>query len=170
MSTFSEDYERVSNPVIQLWKYFLSVTRNLDFGNLLLLISPASVKAQASEASKAADAFTNFKHVLLPITDRNPYLSEGSRQVLKQTSNSFLSLNSMGIMDFQLFESLNVHIFFSLYIYIYIFLKKVSFPSVILKWMVCHLCWKISWKQKNSWNCVKPLWLYLKICKEMFLS
>ncbi|XP_006340773.1 uncharacterized protein [Solanum tuberosum] len=40
----------------------------------------ASVKAQASEASAAADAFTNFKHVLLPITDRNPYLSEGSRQ------------------------------------------------------------------------------------------
>lgn len=126
MSTFSEDYERVSNPVIQLWKYFLSVTRNLDFGNLLLLISPASVKAQASEASKAADAFTNFKHVLLPITDRNPYLSEGSRQVLKQTSNSFLSLNSMGIMDFQLFESLNVHIFFSLYIYIF-FKKKFHF-------------------------------------------
>nr|XP_016497811.1 PREDICTED: uncharacterized protein LOC107816568 [Nicotiana tabacum] len=49
--------------------------KNLRFGH------KASVKAQASEASSAADAFTNFKHVLLPITDRNPYLSEGSRQV-----------------------------------------------------------------------------------------
>ncbi|XP_075091303.1 uncharacterized protein LOC107826763 isoform X2 [Nicotiana tabacum] len=48
--------------------------KNLRFGH------KASVKAQASEASSAADAFTNFKHVLLPITDRNPYLSEGSRQ------------------------------------------------------------------------------------------
>lgn len=105
-------------------KHFLSVFQNLDFGNLLLLISPASVKAQASEASAAADAFTNFKHVLLPITDRNPYLSEGSRQVyffstfsflasvLKQIYPCFLSLNSMGIMDFQLFEPLSVHSFF----------------------------------------------------------
>ncbi|CAN4078692.1 unnamed protein product [Withania somnifera] len=50
------------------------VPKNLRIGH------KASVKAQASEASSAADAFTNFKHVLLPITDRNPYLSEGSRQ------------------------------------------------------------------------------------------
>ncbi|XP_060195898.1 uncharacterized protein LOC132625116 [Lycium barbarum] len=46
----------------------------------LKIAHKASIKAQASEASSAADAFTNFKHVLLPITDRNPYLSEGSRQ------------------------------------------------------------------------------------------
>lgn len=30
--------------------------------------------------SLAAEAFTNFKHLLLPITDTNPYLSEGTRQ------------------------------------------------------------------------------------------
>ncbi|KAL6224455.1 hypothetical protein ACLB2K_003310 [Fragaria x ananassa] len=33
-------------------------------------------------ASLAAEAFTHFKHVLLPITDRNPYLSEGTRQAI----------------------------------------------------------------------------------------
>jgi len=31
--------------------------------------------------SVGSDAFTEFKHLLLPITDRNPYLSEGTRQV-----------------------------------------------------------------------------------------
>ncbi|KAJ4962950.1 hypothetical protein NE237_022889 [Protea cynaroides] len=40
----------------------------------------ARAEMQESEGSLAADAFTNFKHVLLPITDRNPYLSEGTRQ------------------------------------------------------------------------------------------
>ncbi|CAN4083474.1 unnamed protein product [Withania somnifera] len=54
--------------------YTNTLYKNLRIGH------KASVKAQASEASAAADAFTNFKHVLLPITDRNPYLSEGSRQ------------------------------------------------------------------------------------------
>ncbi|KAF9618493.1 hypothetical protein IFM89_001894 [Coptis chinensis] len=41
---------------------------------------PARAKLPESEAVSAADAFTQFKHVLLPITDRNPYLSEGTRQ------------------------------------------------------------------------------------------
>ncbi|XAR58010.1 hypothetical protein NMG60_11026337 [Bertholletia excelsa] len=35
---------------------------------------------QESEVSLAEDAFSHFKHLLLPITDRNPYLSEGTRQ------------------------------------------------------------------------------------------
>lgn len=34
----------------------------------------------------ASDAFTEFKHLLLPITDRNPYLSEGTRQAIATTS------------------------------------------------------------------------------------
>lgn len=38
---------------------------------------------------QSVDAFASVKHVLLPVTDRNPYLSEGTRQVL------FLSLCSM---------------------------------------------------------------------------
>ncbi|XP_020585538.1 uncharacterized protein LOC110028140 [Phalaenopsis equestris] len=42
---------------------------------------------QESGASLAADAFANIKHVLLPITDRNPYLSEGSRQAAATTAS-----------------------------------------------------------------------------------
>lgn len=41
---------------------------------------------QQSDGSLAADAFTNVKHVLLPITDRNPYLSEGTRQAAATTT------------------------------------------------------------------------------------
>ncbi|KAK9285730.1 hypothetical protein L1049_024929 [Liquidambar formosana] len=46
----------------------------------------AKVKPQESEVSLAAEAFTNFKHLLLPITDRNPYLSEGTRQAAATTA------------------------------------------------------------------------------------
>ena len=42
---------------------------------------PAKSKPQDSEVNLAAEAFTSFKHLLLPVTDRNPYLSEGTRQV-----------------------------------------------------------------------------------------
>ncbi|KAI3428916.1 uncharacterized protein J3R85_008936 [Psidium guajava] len=41
---------------------------------------------QESEVNTAAEAFNNFKHLLLPITDRNPYLSEGSRQAVATTA------------------------------------------------------------------------------------
>ncbi|XP_050383045.1 uncharacterized protein LOC126799829 [Argentina anserina] len=45
--------------------------------------SPAAqAEPQESPASLAAEAFSQFKHVLLPITDRNPYLSEGTRQAI----------------------------------------------------------------------------------------
>ncbi|KAK9227929.1 hypothetical protein WN944_020875 [Citrus x changshan-huyou] len=40
----------------------------------------AKVKSPESEINSVAEAFTNFKHLLLPITDQNPYLSEGTRQ------------------------------------------------------------------------------------------
>ncbi|KAB1199949.1 hypothetical protein CJ030_MR0G008867 [Morella rubra] len=46
----------------------------------------AKVKPQESEVNVAADAFTHFKHLLLPITDRNPYLTEGSRQAVATTA------------------------------------------------------------------------------------
>lgn len=58
---------------------FLFMDGNLAF--MLELLS-AKAKAQEPEVSIAADAFTHFKHLLLPITDSNPYLSEGSRQVI----------------------------------------------------------------------------------------
>ncbi|KAA3474507.1 Universal stress protein [Gossypium australe] len=41
---------------------------------------------QDSELSLVADALTHFKHLLLPITDRNPYLSEGTRQAAATTA------------------------------------------------------------------------------------
>lgn len=44
-------------------------------------LNSAKAKPQEPEVSVATDAFTQFKHLLLPITDRNPYLSEGTRQV-----------------------------------------------------------------------------------------
>ncbi|KAM6564268.1 hypothetical protein CsatB_024266 [Cannabis sativa] len=47
-------------------------------------------KAQSQEAdvsSASADAFTGFKHLLLPITDRKPFLSEGTRQAIGTTAS-----------------------------------------------------------------------------------
>ncbi|RDX78918.1 hypothetical protein CR513_40729, partial [Mucuna pruriens] len=46
----------------------------------------AKAKPQEPEVSVASDAFTQFKHLLLPITDRNPYLSEGTRQAIATTT------------------------------------------------------------------------------------
>ncbi|XP_021908392.1 uncharacterized protein LOC110822556 isoform X1 [Carica papaya] len=46
----------------------------------------AKAKPQESEVPLAEEAFTNFKHLLLPITDRNPYLSEGTRQAAATTA------------------------------------------------------------------------------------
>lgn len=60
--------------------------------NLFCFSTPAriahsvKIKAQESEVSVAVDAFTHFKHLLLPITDRNPYLSEGTRQAAATTA------------------------------------------------------------------------------------
>ncbi|MQL70678.1 hypothetical protein Taro_002990 [Colocasia esculenta] len=47
-----------------------------------------SPRAEAQEAGESitTDTYTNFKHVLLPITDRNPYLSEGTRQAAVTTT------------------------------------------------------------------------------------
>ncbi|KAL5200986.1 hypothetical protein ABZP36_035340 [Zizania latifolia] len=46
--------------------------------------APSGVRAEVNESGTgsalAVDAFSQVKHVLLPVTDRNPYLSEGTRQ------------------------------------------------------------------------------------------
>ncbi|KAJ4836913.1 hypothetical protein Tsubulata_034705 [Turnera subulata] len=42
----------------------------------------AKATPQESEVALAAEAYTHFSHLLLPITDRNPYLSEGTRQAI----------------------------------------------------------------------------------------
>ncbi|XP_010266858.1 PREDICTED: uncharacterized protein LOC104604277 isoform X3 [Nelumbo nucifera] len=54
-------------------------------GNGRLLFS-ARAKQQESDASLVTDAFTSFKHLLLPITDRNPYLSDGTRLAAATTA------------------------------------------------------------------------------------
>ncbi|KAK7360254.1 hypothetical protein VNO77_02237 [Canavalia gladiata] len=46
----------------------------------------AKAKPQEPDVSVASEAFTQFKHLLLPITDRNPYLSEGTRQAIATTT------------------------------------------------------------------------------------
>ncbi|XP_010935156.1 uncharacterized protein [Elaeis guineensis] len=48
--------------------------------------SGARAEMHESGSTLAVDAFTNVKHVLLPITDRNPYLSEGTRQAAATTT------------------------------------------------------------------------------------
>ncbi|RWR90713.1 hypothetical protein CKAN_01982200 [Cinnamomum micranthum f. kanehirae] len=60
--------------------------------SLILSASPKTsftVKAELQESvgGSAADAFTELKHVLLPVTDRNPYLSEGTRQAVATTAS-----------------------------------------------------------------------------------
>ncbi|BFG39337.1 hypothetical protein CerSpe_256110 [Prunus speciosa] len=42
----------------------------------------AQAEPQEPQVSTAADAITHFKHLLLPIVDGNPYLSEGTRQAI----------------------------------------------------------------------------------------
>ncbi|KAI4327774.1 hypothetical protein L6164_020198 [Bauhinia variegata] len=46
----------------------------------------AKAKPHEPEVSVASDPFTQFKHLLLPITDRNPHLSEGTRQAISTTT------------------------------------------------------------------------------------
>ncbi|KAJ3690797.1 hypothetical protein LUZ61_019961 [Rhynchospora tenuis] len=54
--------------------------------------SSFKVRAELNEAEtvqgvESVDAFASVKHVLLPITDRNPYLSEGTRQAAATTTS-----------------------------------------------------------------------------------
>ncbi|KAL6993399.1 hypothetical protein U1Q18_011515 [Sarracenia purpurea var. burkii] len=73
---------------------FSSSYSTLKFTNRKLSVFPklrtighnAKAKPQEPEFSLAADAFTHFKHLLLPITDRHPYLSEGTRQAAATTT------------------------------------------------------------------------------------
>lgn len=74
----------------------IHLVKGASLGNMLLcnFLLNQSVRAEKNEAEtvndvQAVDALSSVKHVLLPVTNRNPYLSEGTRQVL------FLSLCSM---------------------------------------------------------------------------
>ncbi|KAJ0969902.1 hypothetical protein J5N97_022779 [Dioscorea zingiberensis] len=46
----------------------------------------ATAEIHESGGSSAADAFANVKHLLLPVTDQNPYLSAGTRQAAATTT------------------------------------------------------------------------------------
>nr|CAD1830541.1 unnamed protein product [Ananas comosus var. bracteatus] len=48
---------------------------------------PTQRAVHESGSTLAVDAFANIKHILLPITDRNPYLSEGTRQAAATTTS-----------------------------------------------------------------------------------
>ncbi|XP_022751501.1 uncharacterized protein LOC111300125 isoform X2 [Durio zibethinus] len=61
-----------------------SKTRNVP--RIRRIRPKAKAKPEESEVNLAADAFTHFKHLLLPIADRNPYLSEGTRQAAATTA------------------------------------------------------------------------------------
>jgi hypothetical protein len=50
-------------------------------------------EAETVKGGEYVDAISRVKHVLLPITDRNPYLSEGTRQVLFLSLLSYVKRN-----------------------------------------------------------------------------
>ncbi|KAF7809623.1 Rossmann-like alpha/beta/alpha sandwich fold [Senna tora] len=62
------------------------VLKHSVFARFRRIRHKVEAKPQEPEVSVATDAFTQFKHLLLPITDRNPYLSEGTRQAIATTT------------------------------------------------------------------------------------
>ncbi|CAK9156962.1 unnamed protein product [Ilex paraguariensis] len=72
----------------------------------------AKATPQESEVSPAPDSFTQFKHLLLPITDRNPFLSEGTRQAAATTAalaNKYGADITVVVIDEKQKESLPEH-------------------------------------------------------------
>ncbi|ESQ31082.1 hypothetical protein EUTSA_v10004913mg [Eutrema salsugineum] len=51
------------------------------------LKGPAKAQSKEAGASVVGDTFSNLKHLLLPVIDRNPYLSEGTRQAAATTTS-----------------------------------------------------------------------------------
>ncbi|XP_044470438.1 uncharacterized protein LOC123199479 [Mangifera indica] len=60
--------------------------RLYTFRRFRRIVPKAEAKSPEPEVSSDTDAFTHFKHLLLPITDRNPYLSEGTKQAAATTA------------------------------------------------------------------------------------
>ncbi|KAI3712804.1 hypothetical protein L1987_71370 [Smallanthus sonchifolius] len=88
-----------------------SINRKLSiFPNLLEI--GRTVKPRAAGVNSVAEAFTEFKHLLLPITDRNPYLSEGTRQAAATTAalaKKYGADITVVVIDEKLKESLPEH-------------------------------------------------------------
>ncbi|KAK4416447.1 hypothetical protein Salat_2470200 [Sesamum alatum] len=61
--------------------------RNFSFSPKLLRTSlQVKSKPEESEASPIAETFNDFKQLLLPVIDRNPYLTEGTKQATATTA------------------------------------------------------------------------------------
>ncbi|MFS8033898.1 hypothetical protein Hanom_Chr17g01574911 [Helianthus anomalus] len=90
-----------------------SINRKLSVPpNLLKIDRTAAVRPQAAAVNAVAEAFTEFKHLLLPITDRNPYLSEGTRQAAATTAalaKKYGADITVVVIDEKLKESLPEH-------------------------------------------------------------
>ncbi|KAA3457563.1 UspA [Gossypium australe] len=93
----------------------LSKARNLSiFPRINRVGHKAKAQARESEVNIEPDAFSHFKHLLLPITDRNPYLSEGTRQLSMKSRKSrcrSMKLNwqvfaGISLKEFKLLERL----------------------------------------------------------------
>ncbi|GLU19731.1 hypothetical protein SLE2022_359630 [Rubroshorea leprosula] len=85
---FSSSPNESSLPSLSLTSSsFLSKARKLSFLPKIRRVGhKAKAEPQETEVGPGADGFTHFKHLLLPITDRNPYLSEGTRQAAATTA------------------------------------------------------------------------------------
>ncbi|KAG8497635.1 hypothetical protein CXB51_008968 [Gossypium anomalum] len=89
----------------------LSKARNLSiFPRINRVGHKAKAEPRESEVNIEADAFSHYKHLLLPITDRNPYLSEGTRQARKKALAAYEpSPENVTIIDEKQKESLPEH-------------------------------------------------------------
>lgn len=65
----------------------LKVPKLSFFSKLSRTVQKARATPPGQEASSVVDYFSQFKHLLLPVTDRNPYLSEGTRQAAATTAS-----------------------------------------------------------------------------------
>ncbi|KAK7376147.1 hypothetical protein VNO78_35001 [Psophocarpus tetragonolobus] len=103
------------NPSFSISSHFsstLPIHKLSFFATLRRIPHKAKAKPQEPEVSLATDAFTQFKHLLLPITDRNPYLSEGTRQAISTTTalaKKYAADITVVVIDEQQKESLPEH-------------------------------------------------------------
>uniref|UniRef100_A0ACD5XUK3 Uncharacterized protein n=1 Tax=Avena sativa TaxID=4498 RepID=A0ACD5XUK3_AVESA len=78
---------------VQMFVYLLmhqslfAALKSVDCSTRLALYLAVRAEVNESGSALAIDALSQVKHVLLPITDRNPYLSEGTRQAAATTTS-----------------------------------------------------------------------------------
>ncbi|KAL8138355.1 LOW QUALITY PROTEIN: hypothetical protein V2J09_004356 [Rumex salicifolius] len=94
----------------------------------------AKTHPQDYEASVAADAFTHFKHVLLPVTDRNPYLSEGTRQAAATTTALAKNYGAdiTLLMNIRKNHFLNMKLYLPAFVGTYLKNRRVRFEAAMI--------------------------------------